>query len=248
MRTSRFNVVIPARYESARLPGKPLADIGGRPMVLWAYEAARNSAAAEVMIATDDERVVTACRSVGARVELTAKGHASGTDRIAEVAARFAWDERDIIINVQGDEPLLPPKLIDQVAHLLARHPTADLATLMTAVRDAREFADPNVVKVVVDDESFALYFSRAPIPSPRDGGLPPGIKRHIGLYAYRAGSLKKLAASAPCQLEQIERLEQLRALWLGQRIVLADATAIPPRGVDTEADLALVRRIVAGR
>jgi len=246
--TPRFNVVIPARYESARLPGKALADIGGKPMVLWTYDAARRSAAAEVMVATDDERVAAACRGAGARVELTANGHASGTDRIAEVAARSAWDERDIIVNVQGDEPLMPPKLIDQAALLLDRHPTADLATLMTDVRDARELADPNVVKVVVDSEGFALYFSRAPIPSPRDGGLPPGAKRHIGLYAYRAGSLKKLAASPPCELEQIERLEQLRALWLGQRIVLADAIEIPPRGVDTEADLAAVRRVVARR
>lgn len=246
--TPRFNVVIPARYESARLPGKALADIGGKPMVLWTYDAARRSAAAEVMVATDDERVAAACRGAGARVELTANGHASGTDRIAEVAARSAWDERDIIVNVQGDEPLMPPKLIDQAALLLDRHPTADLATLMTDVRDARELADPNVVKVVVDSLGFALYFSRAPIPSPRDGGLPPGAKRHIGLYAYRAGSLKKLAASPPCELEQIERLEQLRALWLGQRIVLADAIEIPPRGVDTEADLAAVRRVVARR
>ena len=246
--TPRFNVVIPARYESARLPGKALADIGGKPMVLWTYDAARRSAAAEVMVATDDERVAAACRGAGARVELTANGHASGTDRIAEVAARSAWDERDIIVNVQGDEPLMPPKLIDQAALLLDRHPTADLATLMTDVRDARELADPNVVKVVVDSEGFALYFSRAPIPSPRDGGLPPGAKRHIGLYAYRAGSLKKLAASPPCELEQIERLEQLRALWLGQRIVLADAIEIPLRGVDTEADLAAVRRVVARR
>ncbi|HEY5568764.1 MAG TPA: 3-deoxy-manno-octulosonate cytidylyltransferase [Gammaproteobacteria bacterium] len=246
--TPRFNVVIPARYESARLPGKALADIGGKPMVLWTYDAARRSAAAEVMVATDDERVAAACRGAGARVELTANGHASGTDRIAEVAARSAWDERDIIVNVQGDEPLMPPKLIDQAALLLDRHPTADLATLMTDVRDARELADPNVVKVVVDSLGFALYFSRAPIPSPRDGGLPPGAKRHIGLYAYRAGSLKKLAASPPCELEQIERLEQLRALWLGQRIVLADAIEIPLRGVDTEADLAAVRRVVARR
>jgi len=246
--TPRFNVVIPARYESTRLPGKALADIGGKPMVLWTYDAARRSAAAEVMVATDDERVAAACRGAGARVELTANGHASGTDRIAEVAARSAWDERDIIVNVQGDEPLMPPKLIDQAALLLDRHPTADLATLMTDVRDARELADPNVVKVVVDSEGFALYFSRAPIPSPRDGGLPPGAKRHIGLYAYRAGSLKKLAASPPCELEQIERLEQLRALWLGQRIVLADAIEIPLRGVDTEADLAAVRRVVARR
>ena len=245
---SGFAVLIPARYASTRFPGKPLADIGGKPMVLWTYDAARRSAAAEVMVATDDERVAAACRGAGARVELTANGHASGTDRIAEVAARSAWDERDIIVNVQGDEPLMPPKLIDQAALLLDRHPTADLATLMTDVRDARELADPNVVKVVVDSEGFALYFSRAPIPSPRDGGLPPGAKRHIGLYAYRAGSLKKLAASPPCELEQIERLEQLRALWLGQRIVLADAIEIPPRGVDTEADLAAVRRVVARR
>ena len=241
----RFTVVIPARYEAERLPGKPLADIAGKPMIIWVYEAARQSAAAEVIVATDDERVAAVCRAARARVELTAAHHASGTDRIAEVAARLAWQDDAIVVNVQGDEPLLPPRLIDQVAGLLERHESAALATLVSPVRDAAELADPNVVKVAADAAGYALYFSRAPIPYPRAGGLPDGARRHLGLYAYRAASLKILAAAPVCGLERAERLEQLRALWLGQRIAVADAWEAPPRGVDTEEDLAEARRLV---
>jgi 3-deoxy-manno-octulosonate cytidylyltransferase (CMP-KDO synthetase) len=236
--------VIPARYDSVRLPGKPLADICGRPMIVWVYEAARRSSATEVIVATDDERIAAACRAVRARVELTATHYASGTDRIAEIAARLAWADDDIIVNVQGDEPLLPPALIDQVASLLAAQPAAGLATLVTAIPDERAFADPNVVKVVADSAGAALYFSRAPIPYPREGALPGTARRHIGIYAYRTRSLKILAGTPPCALETTERLEQLRALWLGVRIVVADAVEVPPRGVDTAEDLALVRRI----
>lgn len=246
MRSADFIVVIPARYASLRLPGKALVDIGGKPMIAWVYERARRSRAAQVIVATDDERIAGACRGIGAAVELTSPQHASGTDRIAELAERFGWAAERIVVNVQGDEPLLPPALIDQVAGLLAADPAADLATLTTPVRDAQELADPNVVKVVGDRSGRALYFSRAAIPFSRDGGFPKGIQRHVGLYAYRVGSLKALAASPPCDLERAERLEQLRALWLGQRIVLGTAVERPPRGVDTERDLAEIRRLAA--
>jgi 3-deoxy-manno-octulosonate cytidylyltransferase (CMP-KDO synthetase) len=160
-----FKVVIPVRYDSVRLPGKPLADICGKPMVVWVYEAAMRSGASEVVVAADDERIAAACRKAQARVELTGKQHASGTDRIAELAARRGWADDDIIVNVQGDEPLMPPALVDQVAALLEAHATADLATLVIAIRNEREFNDPNIVKVVADNMGSALYFSRAPIP-----------------------------------------------------------------------------------
>jgi 3-deoxy-manno-octulosonate cytidylyltransferase (CMP-KDO synthetase) len=243
-----FKVAIPARYESVRLPGKPLADIHGKPMIVWVYEAARRSRATEVIIATDDERIAAACRTAGARVELTAAHHASGTDRIAELAARLAWADDDIVVNVQGDEPLLPPRLVDQVAALLEDEPAAGVATLVTPVRDEREFHDPNVVKVVGDGAGGALYFSRAPIPYSRDGALPGSARRHIGIYAYRARSLKAIAAARPCAPETAERLEQLRALWLGIRILIADAVEVPPRAVDTAEDLAEVRRLAKPR
>jgi 3-deoxy-manno-octulosonate cytidylyltransferase (CMP-KDO synthetase) len=214
-------------------------------MVIWVYEAARRSSATEVIIATDDERIVAVCRAARARVELTAAHHASGTDRIAELATRFAWPDADIVVNVQGDEPLLPPRLIDQVAGLLDADRAAGVATLVTAVRDDREFRDPNVVKVVGDAAGRALYFSRAPIPCPRDAGFPATARRHIGIYAYRVQSLRAIAAAPPCALETAERLEQLRALWIGIRIMVADAIEVPARGVDTVEDLALVRRHV---
>jgi 3-deoxy-manno-octulosonate cytidylyltransferase (CMP-KDO synthetase) len=243
-----FKVVIPARYDSVRLPGKPLADIHGKPMIAWVCEAARRSNATEVIVATDDQRIAAACKAARVRVELTAPQHASGTDRIAELAKRMAWADEDIVVNVQGDEPLLPPALVDQVAALLDAEPAAGLATLVTAVRDAHEFHDPNIVKVVSDAAGRALYFSRAPIPYSRDGGLPPGIRRHIGIYAYRARALKAIADTPPCTLETTERLEQLRALWIGVGIVVADAVEVPPRAVDTAEDLAEVRRLAKPR
>ena len=243
-----FIVVIPARYGSSRLPGKALADIGGRPMIAWVHEQARRCAASDVIVATDDARIAAACREHGARVEMTAAGHASGTDRIAELARRFGWDDEQIVVNVQGDEPLLPPKLVSQVAELLARTPGADIATLTTEVRSEDEFRDPNMVKVVTDRDGFALYFSRAPIPH-RSAGPPANIlRRHIGIYAYRAGRLKALSAAPPSPLEREERLEQLRALELGYRIAVADAVDTPPRGVDTQEDLEAIRAIVKSR
>jgi 3-deoxy-manno-octulosonate cytidylyltransferase (CMP-KDO synthetase) len=241
--TAGFIAVIPARYASTRLPGKVLKDIGGKPMVELVYRQTVQSGASEVIVATDDERVVTACRDFGARVELTSTEHANGTDRIAELARRFEWDEQQIVVNVQGDEPMISPLCIAQTARLLGWHPQAAIATLTVPLTSDAEFHDPNFAKVVTDKDGWALYFSRAPIPWPRDGGMPP-VQRHVGLYAYRAGGLKTISASPPCDLEQIEKLEQLRALWLGLRIIVATAVEPPTPHVETEEDLAKVRRI----
>lgn len=237
-----FIVVIPARYASTRLPGKPLKDIAGKPMIQWVYEQAVHSGAGEVVVATDDERIAVACRAFGARVELTSSAHASGTDRIAELARRFAWSDEQIVVNVQGDEPLISPLCIAQTARLLAWHPEAAIATLTAPLGSASEFRDPNYAKVVTDKNRYALYFSRAPIPWPRDGELPSHVRRHIGLYAYRAAGLRAISAAPPCALEETEKLEQLRALWLGLRIVVEDAVEPPTPHVDTEEDLAKIR------
>jgi 3-deoxy-manno-octulosonate cytidylyltransferase (CMP-KDO synthetase) len=242
---SGFIVVIPARYASTRLPGKPLKDIAGKPMIQWVYEQAAHSGAAEVIVATDDERIAAACRGFGARVELTSTEHASGTDRIAELARRFDWPEDQIVVNVQGDEPLISPVCIAQTARLLAWQPQAAIATLVAPLDSEAEFRDPNFVKVVTDKDGWALYFSRAPIPWPREGVLPKGVRRHIGLYAYRAGGLKTISAAPPCELEDTEKLEQLRALWLGLKIVVANAAEPPTPHVDTEEDLVKIRRFL---
>jgi 3-deoxy-manno-octulosonate cytidylyltransferase (CMP-KDO synthetase) len=240
--TTGFIAVIPARYASTRLPGKPLKDIAGKPMIEWVYRQTIQSGASEVIVATDDERIAAVCRGFDARVELTSTEHASGTDRIAELARRLEWDEQQIVVNVQGDEPLISPLCIAQTARLLGWHPDAAIATLMTPVESEAEFHDPNFAKVVTDQEGWALYFSRAPIPWPRDGGMP-AVMRHIGLYAYRAGGLRAISAAPPCALEEVEKLEQLRALWLGLKIIVARAAEPPAPAVDTEEDLAKVRR-----
>lgn len=249
-----FRVVIPARYAATRLPGKPLALLGGRPMVQHVHALALAAGAAEVIVATDDARIADACRGFGADVELTSGGHASGTDRIAEVARRRRWDDAAIVVNVQADEPLLPPALVAQAARLLQREGTADIATLATPVTTLAEFLDPNVVKVVTRGDGRALYFSRAPVPWRRDTA-PAGFasqtdcgaaRRHLGLYAYRVAALLRLAAAPPAPLELLERLEQLRALELGLTIVVADADAVPGPGVDTPADLAAAERLLA--
>jgi 3-deoxy-manno-octulosonate cytidylyltransferase (CMP-KDO synthetase) len=240
--TAGFIAVIPARYASTRLPGKVLKDIAGKPMVEWVYRQTIQSGASEVIIATDDERVVEVCRGFGARVELTSSEHANGTDRIAELVRRFEWDEQQIVVNVQGDEPLISPLCIAQTARLLGWHPQAAIATLTVPLTSDEEFHDPNFAKVVTDKDGWALYFSRAPIPWPRDGGMP-AVQRHVGLYAYRAGSLRTISAAPPCALEQVEKLEQLRALWLGLKIIVATAAEPPSPHVDTEEDLAKVRR-----
>lgn len=250
----RFVAVIPARYGSTRLPGKPLVDIAGKPMIEWTHHQAAASGAVEVIVATDDERIAAACRRFGARVELTAPEHPSGTDRIAELARRLHWDDDKIVVNVQGDEPFIAPALIAQTAATLAAQPEAAIATLTGPLNDVVEFRDPNTVKVVADTRGFALYFSRAPIPWPRAGGVPPEVRRHVGLYAYRAATLRTLTESAPCALEEIEKLEQLRALWLGLKIAVADAVEPPSPHVDTEEDLrkirayALERGVASGR
>lgn len=244
MTAQGFIAVIPARFASTRLPGKPLMDIAGRPMIEWVYRQTLKSGASEVIVATEDVRIATACGAFGAPVEMTSAEHPSGTDRIAELARRFEWDDQQIVVNVQGDEPLISPVCIAQTARLLGRRPEAAIATLVTPLESEAEFRDPNFVKVVTDQDDWALYFSRAPIPWPRDGGLP-AVMRHIGLYAYRAGSLRAISDAPPCALEQVERLEQLRALWLGYRIIVGKAAEPPAPAVDTEEDLAKVRRYV---
>ncbi|MBM0105147.1 3-deoxy-manno-octulosonate cytidylyltransferase [Steroidobacter sp. S1-65] len=250
-----FKVVIPARYASARLPAKPLLDIGGRPMIQWVIEAALKSGADEVLVATDDERIAAAAVHPDSRLMtvMTSPNHLSGTDRIAEVAHLRGWDERTIVVNVQGDEPLLPPGLVGQAADLLARHEDADIATLSTPVTSLHEFLDPNVVKVVTAQNGTALYFSRAPIPWTRDGapqGLSSqtifaGAQRHLGIYAYRVDALQRVTALQPGELELTEKLEQLRALQAGMKLVVAAASVPPPAGVDTESDLIRVRAVL---
>ena len=250
-----FRVVIPARYDSVRLPGKALREIGGKPMVQWVYERARAAGALEVLIATDDARICDAAGRFGAEAVMTATTHASGTDRIAEVARARGWPERDVVVNLQGDEPLMPPALIAQVAQLLDRAPGADIATLATPIGSVEELLDTNAVKVVADANGRALYFSRAPIPWNRAAaaaGLasqtdPGGARRHVGIYAYRVAALHRLAALAPGPLEQREKLEQLRALENGLHIQVADAAERPGPDVNTPADLERVAAALVG-
>ncbi len=241
-----FRVVIPARYASARLPGKALRELAGKPMLQWVYERACAAGAREVLIATDDDLIISAAHSFGAVAEMTARTHASGTDRIAEVARARGWGADEIVVNVQGDEPLIPPALIGQVGALLESHPQAAIGTLATAVLSLAELLDPNAVKVVCDAQGRALYFSRAPIPWNREGapaGLASqrdfsGARRHIGLYAYRVGALLRLAQLPLGSLETRENLEQLRALEHGLSIQVAEALERPGPDVNTLADL----------
>lgn len=249
-----FKVVIPARYGSSRLPGKPLREIGGKPMIQLVYENAAQSGASEVIIATDDERVATVAASFGACVQLTSPAHQSGTERLAEVVARRHEPDDSIVVNLQGDEPMMPPGLIRQVADNLLRRDGVDITTLCHRIEQAGELFDPAIVKVVFDKEGNALYFSRAPIPWCRDAfavdrhALPPHSIhfRHIGIYAYHASFLKEYARQPPCNIEQVEALEQLRALFHGSRIHVAEAGELPGPGVDTEQDLLRVRALVA--
>lgn len=249
---NNFTVVIPARFASTRLPGKPLAEIAGRPMILHVWQRAQESGAARVIIATDDVRVRDVCREYGADVMMTSMEHASGTDRINEVARMMDMRDDDILVNVQGDEPLMPPENIRQVAELAAI-PETDIATLHVPVTSFQEFNDPNAVKLVANESGRALYFSRAPIPWCRDGGADDcgrplsfeGAMRHLGIYAYRVDALKRFSAAPACALEVNEKLEQLRALWLGMTLRTAMATRIPPRGVDTVEDLEFVRTLL---
>lgn len=246
-----FRVVIPARYASTRLPGKPLADIGGVPMIVRVAEAAGRSRAAEICIATDDARVFDAVVAHGHLACLTRADHSSGTERLAEVVQARRWHDDDIVVNVQGDEPLIDPALIDQLAGALARDDEVLMATAAHRLGSAEEFFNPNVVKVVCDASGHALYFSRAPIPYARDAfaatqaRLPEdlGALRHIGIYAYRAGFLRRFVHLHPSPLEGIESLEQLRALWHGYPIRVILAESAPAAGVDTPEDLERVRR-----
>lgn len=251
-----FKVVIPARYASSRLPGKVLLPLAGKPMLQWVYERACAAQAEEVVIATDDERIAATARGFARQVIMTAAGHASGTDRVAEVAGRCGWGEREIVVNAQGDEPLLAPQLIQQVAALLAQHPQADMATLATPIDNLADFLDPNVVKLVTDGGQRALYFSRAPIPWTRDGapaGLGSqsqwqGARRHRGVYAYRVEALRRMASLPPSALESTERLEQLRALQAGFDIRVADCAQQPGPDVNTAEDYARVSALLAAR
>jgi 3-deoxy-manno-octulosonate cytidylyltransferase (CMP-KDO synthetase) len=241
-----FKVIIPARYASVRLPGKPLLDIAGKPMIQHVHERAVQSGASEVVVATDDRRIAEACKSFGADVCMTSDQHRSGSDRIAEVASARGWGEDEILVNLQGDEPCIPVALIDQVAEDMERHPAASWTTLSTPISDRRTLFDPHVVKVVTDVEGYALYFSRAPIPWHRDEfvdadkPLPAGtgFARHIGLYAYRAGYLAKFVAWKHAPIEMAESLEQLRVLWHGGKIHVSQARVEPEAGVDTQEDL----------
>jgi 3-deoxy-manno-octulosonate cytidylyltransferase (CMP-KDO synthetase) len=250
-----FHVVIPARHASTRLPGKPLLDIGGRPMIQRVVEQAAASGAEEVLVATDDIRIAGAVhdprgRALGGIAVMTDSALPSGTDRVAAVARARGWPDHTIVVNVQGDEPFVPPSLIDQAAALLAGDPAAAIATLATPIESLHDFLDPNVVKVVVGKGGAALYFSRAPIPWSRDGapgGLASqaefaGALRHVGLYAYRVGALRQITALPPSSLELAEKLEQLRALQAGLRILVGVCVEQPGPGIDTEADLQRAR------
>jgi 3-deoxy-manno-octulosonate cytidylyltransferase (CMP-KDO synthetase) len=248
-----FRVVVPARYSSVRLPGKVLLPLAGKPMLQWACERAQASRADEVLVAADDERIARAAAHFGVQIVMTSGDHPSGTDRIAEVAYLRRWKDEDIVVNLQADEPLMPPALIDQVGDLLTMHPWALIATLAALIANLSELLDPNVVKVVTDRSDRALYFSRAPIPWDRDGA-PGGIasqrsfagaRRHIGLYAYRVAALRQLAALAPSPLEQREKLEQLRALENDLPIIVADALEPPGQDVNTPQDLETVRMLL---
>ncbi|WP_075172018.1 3-deoxy-manno-octulosonate cytidylyltransferase [Neptunomonas phycophila] len=247
-----FSVIIPARYGSSRFPGKPLADIAGKPMVQHVYERALLSEADRVIIATDDSRIANAARAFGAEVCMTREDHPSGTDRLQEVVAQLGFAPDDIVVNVQGDEPLIPPCVINQVAQNLMAEPQASIATLSEPIEDIESLLNPNVVKVVTDRNGLAMYFSRAPIAWPRDAFnrdktiMPTGFnwQRHIGIYAYRVGLLNSFVTWEPADVENTECLEQLRALWNGAKIHVAVANELPPAGVDTPEDLERLRAL----
>ncbi len=245
-----FKIVIPARHASSRLPGKPLADIAGKPMVVRVAERAVQSRASEVLVATDHEEVRAAVERHGFAAVMTRHDHASGTDRIAEVAAQRGWGDDVLVVNVQGDEPLIEPALIDRMAGELSNDPDAAVATACHRIGSTEEFFNPNVVKVVCDARGHAQYFSRAPIPWPRDAfavartHLPQDLpaRRHIGIYAYRCGFLRRYGALSRSPLEGFEALEQLRVLWHGFRIRVAELPHAPEAGVDTPEDLQRIR------
>ena len=249
MTNSAFKIVIPARYESTRLPGKVLANIAGKPMIQHVWERAQESAADSVVIATDHQGVADTAATFGADVCMTSPSCQSGTDRVAEVCSLKSWGGDTVVVNVQGDAPLMPAASIQKVAMLLSRHPDASVSTACTRIDNERDYLDPNVVKVVLDKDGRALYFSRAPIPaSAHDQTRLPSWKsswRHLGLYGYRVSALQQLSSTPPCELELTERLEQLRAMWLGMtiQVVIDDAAHGPD--VDTEEDLRKVAELL---
>lgn len=244
-------IVIPARYASVRLPGKPLVDIAGKPMIQRVYEQAIKAGMDDTVVATDDERIEACLNELGYPVIMTSPDHQSGTDRLAEVVSKLGLNTDDVVINVQGDEPLIPVSVVKQVAELLVNNQQASMATLSTPITDVESLQNPNVVKVVSDQNGKALYFSRAPIPWHRDSRNHTNdtklqdypYQRHIGIYAYRAGFLKSFSSWPPCQLEQVESLEQLRALWHGHEIQISQACELVPEGIDTQEDLEVVRQ-----
>lgn len=241
-----FKVVIPARFASTRLPGKPLLKIAGKPMIQHVHERAVESGAEQIIVATDDQRIADCVTGFGGEVCLTDPEHRSGTERIAQVARQFGWTADEILVNLQGDEPDMAPELLHQVAADMDSHRDAVMTTLSADLSDSAQLFDPNVVKLVTDAKGYALYFSRAAIPWNRDQfadqqQLPPavtGYRRHIGLYAYRAGFLEQYIRWQPAPLEQVESLEQLRVLWHGERIHVSAAEVMPGPGVDTRQDL----------
>lgn len=241
---SGFAVLIPARYGSTRFPGKPLADLAGKPMVVRVCERAQQSGARPVCVATDDERIAQTVRQHGFEARMTRADHPSGTDRIAEAAAQLGLADETVVVNVQGDEPLIAPQLIARVAQALENDREASVSTACHPIHDAASFSNPNVVKVVLDAKGHALYFSRAGIPFPRAGGTP-ACYRHVGIYGYRMAFLRRYAGLAPSPLEAIEQLEQLRVLWHGYRIAaVVEAGEVPP-GVDTPRDLEAVLKVL---
>jgi 3-deoxy-manno-octulosonate cytidylyltransferase (CMP-KDO synthetase) len=251
--SASFHVVIPARYDSSRLPGKPLEMIGSKTMIQRVFENAAATGADQVLVATDDERIRDAVLAFGGSVRMTDPGHRSGTDRIAEVATAEGWSRETLVVNLQGDEPYLPPQMVRTVARSLIDNPAAGISTLAHPIDTARDLTDPNVVKVATDSTGLALYFSRAPIPYPRDfdlgdgSALPRGVPflRHIGLYAYRVGALRRISDAPPSELEVAESLEQLRALQLGIKIHVTVVEDSPGRGIDTEEDLLRARQML---
>jgi 3-deoxy-manno-octulosonate cytidylyltransferase (CMP-KDO synthetase) len=253
-----FRVVVPARFGASRLPGKPLREIAGKPLVLHVWECANRSGASEVIVATDDERIAAVVEDAGGRALMTSPEHMSGTDRLAEVATMLQWGDDAIVVNLQGDEPLVPGELLNALARALQVHPRAGVATVATPIASSSEVFDPNIVKVTIDRDGFALYFSRAPIPfvrgafseeRAREAPLPEDVPflRHIGLYAYRAATLRLLAFEPQASIERAESLEQLRALALGIDIHVTTVRDAPPPGVDTEHDLARLRATLEG-
>ena len=242
--------IIPARYASTRLPGKPLLDICGKPMLQRVYEQAQKSSMDRVVIATDDQRIFNLMSELGCETFMTSTKHQSGTDRLAEVALKLQLAADDIVVNVQGDEPLIPPELIDQVANLLINNQQSKMSTLSTAITEEKMLTDPNIVKVVSNQKGEAVYFSRAAIPWDRDNNVKEKFsglyQRHIGIYGYRVEFLQQFSQWPTCALELTECLEQLRVLWQGEKIQIAEAVTIPAEGIDTMNDLINIRAILA--